>query len=110
MIHEQRQQMLQTLNECIQECEHCYHACLQEEHINMLADCIQLDRECADICALTAKALSRESYFTKDYLELCAKICEECGKECEKHDQHEHCKRCAEACFKCADACRKAIA
>lgn len=51
MAHEQHQQLIQTLHECMEACNHCYDACLKEEDVNMMAKCIRLDRECADICA-----------------------------------------------------------
>ncbi|CAD2080856.1 putative cysteine-rich protein YhjQ [Jeotgalicoccus aerolatus] len=106
MAHEQHQQLIQTLHECMEACNHCYDACLKEEDVNMTAKCIRLDRECADICAFLEQALMRGTPFSSDLAAVCAKICEACGNECQKHD-HEHCQRCAEACFKCAEACKE---
>ncbi|MFC3899721.1 four-helix bundle copper-binding protein [Aliicoccus persicus] len=106
MAHEQHQQLIQTLHECVGACNHCYDACLKEEDVNMMAECIRLDRECADICAFLEQALMRGTPFASDLAAVCAKICEACGNECQKHD-HEHCQKCAEACFKCAEACKE---
>lgn len=106
MAHEQHQQLIQTLHECMEACNHCYGACLREEDVSMMADCIRLDRECADICAFLEQALMRGTLFASDLAAVCAKICEACGNECQKHD-HEHCQKCAEACFKCAEACKE---
>ncbi len=100
---------LTALNECISACNHCFDACLNEEDVKMMAGCIRLDRECADICAYAVQAITRNSPFTKQILQLCADVCEQCGSECGQHD-HDHCKRCAEACKKCAEACRKLAA
>ena len=36
-------------------------ACLDEEDVNMMKQCIKLDIDCADICRLTASLLSRGS-------------------------------------------------
>lgn len=36
--------------ECMEACNTCYDACLKEENLKMLATCIRIDRECADIC------------------------------------------------------------
>ncbi len=109
MAHEQHQQLIDTLHECMAACNHCYDACLGEDDVKMMAECIRLDRECADMCAYLAQSLTRNSPFSSDLAAVCAKICEACGNECKKHDHHDHCQKCAEACFKCAEAC-KAVA
>ncbi|MFY0741279.1 four-helix bundle copper-binding protein [Solibacillus silvestris] len=105
MSHEQHQQLLQTLHECMAACNHCFDACLKEDHVQMMTECIRLDRECADICNYLEQAISRGTPFISELAAVCAKICEACGNECKKHD-HDHCQKCAEACFKCAEACK----
>ena len=105
MAHEQYQQLLQTLHECMTKCNHCYDACLKEDDIKMMAECIRLDRECAAICAYLEQAISRGTPFIAELASVCAAICETCGKECKKH-KHDHCQECADACFTCAEACR----
>ncbi len=47
-----------------------------------MADCVRLDRECADMCAFAAEAMSRNSPFAQQICQLCAEICEACGNEC----------------------------
>lgn len=105
MAHEQHQELLQTLHDCMVACNHCYDACLQEEDIQMMSQCIRSDRECADICAYLAQSITRGNPFVSDLAKVCTTICESCGTECKKHN-HDHCQKCAEACFKCANACR----
>lgn len=107
MTHEQNQQLLKTLHECMEACNHCFDACLKEDDVKMMADCIRTDRECADMCAFLEQAVTRNSPFVKELAGVCATICEACGKECQKHD-HDHCQECAKACFECAEACRAA--
>ncbi|MGG6447421.1 four-helix bundle copper-binding protein, partial [Pseudobacillus badius] len=65
--------------ECMETCNVCYDACLKEEDVKMMADCIRLDRECADICAFAAKSMQTNSPFAKQICQLCADICEACG-------------------------------
>nr|WP_276562883.1 four-helix bundle copper-binding protein [Paenibacillus anseongense] len=89
----------------MQACNHCYDACLKESHKMDMENCIRLDRECADICAFTAQAMSINSSYAKELCRLCASICEACGNECKNHE-HEHCQFCAEACSTCAKSCR----
>lgn len=107
MAHEHPQQLLETLHECMAACNHCFDACLKEDEVKMMAECIRLDRECADMCAYLEQAITRNSPFVSQLAKVCAEICQTCGDECQKHaDMHDHCKHCAEACHRCAEACR----
>ncbi len=105
MSHKQNQSLLDALNKCIAECNHCSTACLDEEDVKMLSKCIKLDMDCAQICSLTVALLSRGSEHGKHLLKECAEVCNKCADECEKHSHMEHCKTCAEACRSCAEAC-----
>lgn len=96
--------LVQILMNCTAACEYCAHACLQEKEVNNMSRCIALDHDCADICTLAARLLSRRSDIGMQYLLICEEICRSCADECSKHD-HDHCKRCAEACRNCAEAC-----
>ena len=107
MTHDKNKELIQIVEECTAACSHCFDACLKEEDVKMMADCIRLDVECSEICSLFSKGLARDTPFVKELAAACAAICEACGKECEKHD-HDHCQKCAEACFKCAKACKDA--
>jgi hypothetical protein len=99
------QQMLNALTECASACHYCSVSCLREEDIGMMAECIRLDMDCAQICELTAAFLSRESDHTRHLLKECAEICQKCAEECARHAHLDHCKECAEACRKCAHMC-----
>jgi len=111
MAHEQNKQLLDALSNCAAECNHCAAACLDEQDVKMLARCIKLDIDCAEICMLTASYVARGSEHAQHLLDECAEICDACAEECEKHAQMgmEHCKRCAEACRDCAEACRSGV-
>lgn len=67
----------------------------------MMAECVRLNRDCAEICWLAAGLMSRGSRFAGVICELCAEVCEACGRECGKH-KHDHCQQCADACRNCA--------
>ena len=97
-------ELLQKLIECALTCEECEAACLNEENITLLARCIELDRDCADICL----QVQRDSEISEEYLMVCEKICRMCAEECNKHN-HDHCKMCADACIACADACHAMV-
>src|SRR5699024_1738954 len=76
--------------ECMEACNGCYDACLKEENVKMMADCMRYNRECADICELAAKAMQSDRPFAKQICKLCADICEACGKMCEQHNHANH--------------------
>jgi hypothetical protein len=99
--------LLEKLWACAAACEYCADQCLGEDNVEMMERCISLDRDCADMCVLTARFAARESEFIKKMLQECMNLCNACAEECGKHE-HEHCKRCAEACRQCEEACRQA--
>ena len=107
MSHEKNKELISMLNECAAECNHCTSACLDEQDVKMLAKCIKLEIDCAEICRLTISFLARGSEHAEHILKECAEICDACAKDCEKHSHMEHCKKCAEVCHKCAEACQQ---
>ncbi len=60
------QNAIEILNDCIQACNSCLTDCLLEQDMSMLVDCIELDRDCADICSLTSQYLARDSRFSAE--------------------------------------------
>ena len=103
---QQNQSLLDALNACLSACEHCATASLQEPTVQMLVRCISLDRDCADICALTARLVARGSAHARHLLPECAEVCKACADECGKHIAMPHCQECAAACRRCEQACR----
>ncbi|HEX6982499.1 MAG TPA: four-helix bundle copper-binding protein [Balneolaceae bacterium] len=99
------QELISTLAHCLSACENCASACLDEDNVKKMVSCIRINRDCADICGLSIKFLSRKSKNSNLVIGICADICSECAEECDKYE-HDHCKKCAEACRKCADSCK----
>lgn len=106
-MHHENQALLTALNACVAACEHCATACLGEDDVRMMVRCISLDRDCADICALTGRLLARGSQHGQHLLRECAEICRLCAEECARHEA-AHCQECATACRRCEEACRQA--
>ena len=109
MSHETFNACIEACNACVVACNHCAASCLQEQDVKMMARCIALDMDCAQICALAAAAMARGSEHAKAICALCADICQSCGDECAKHGNHGmvHCQECAKACLQCAKECRQ---
>ena len=107
----------QALADCMEACAACElaclacaDACLDEPDFVSLRRCIRLDLDCADVCAATARLLSRrldgDAKLLRSMVEACARACATCGAECHQHaEHHEHCRVCAEACRRCEQAC-----
>ena len=108
MSHKTNESLISALNNCAAVCNHCITACLEEDDVKMLANCIKLDIDCADICTLTATLIARSSEHGRHLLKECVEVCNACADECDKHAQMgmEHCRTCAEACRRCAEECR----
>ena len=109
MAHEKYKSCIEACLKCMEECEHCASACLHEEDVKMMARCIALDRDCADICATAARWMARDSEFANAICRQCAEVCRACGAECRKHKM-DHCQRCADACDACAEECERMAA
>jgi len=91
---------------CAAICNHCASSCTQEQDVNMMAKCIQLDMECATLCYTTAQLMSLGSKLAHEVWLICAEACEACAAECSKHNT-THCKECVIACKACAVECRE---
>jgi hypothetical protein len=100
--------------DCSQVCASCADACLGEEMVAELVQCIRLNMDCGDVCLTTGLIATRRSGgdvpLIRAQLEACRLACNRCAAECERHaEKHEHCRICAEACHECEEACRLAI-
>ena len=109
MAHQKFKSCIDACYTCAAVCDHCATACLQEQDVKMMARCIALDMDCAQICRMAAAYMARGSEFAKAICQLCADVCQTCGDECAKH-QMAHCQECAEACHRCAEECRRMAA
>jgi hypothetical protein len=98
--------LIRKLTECALECHKCMAACLEEEDVSMMARCIELDLDCAEICTTTAAYVVRNSESMATLLAICGEICKACAEECQKHDA-AHCQQCAAVCFECAELCEQ---
>ncbi|WP_407178936.1 four-helix bundle copper-binding protein [Bradyrhizobium sp. STM 3562] len=105
---------IEACADCAVTCTSCADACIAEASVADLKQCIRLNLDCADVCAMTAALASRRAGSDQEVLrsaiELCALACRLCAEECARHAQHhEHCKLCAEECRRCEEACVSAI-
>jgi hypothetical protein len=105
---------IQACLACDQACTACADSCLGEAEVQRLVRCIRLNLDCAQVCAVTARILGRQTAASGDLIQqqlaTCAAFCKACAVECEGHaHHHEHCRVCAEACRACEASCRSLI-
>jgi hypothetical protein len=93
---------IQACLSCATHCENCASECLKEKNIENVTRCIELTKNCAAICLLTARFLSSGSEFIPQVCNLCIEICEVCAGECARNYMDS----CAQYCQTCADECR----
>lgn len=98
-------ELINVLSDCVAHCNYCADACLEEENIKMMVDCIRMDRACAEVCSTTIKLLASGYSDVLGMVGYCYKTCLQCAEECALHDM-QHCKDCAKACRACAEACK----
>jgi Domain of Unknown Function (DUF326) len=106
MAPQHYQSCIKACQECVIACESCATACLNNADVKAMILCIQLDRDCADMCSLTSQLMARDSLHAAKACALCATICQACADECAEHKM-DHCQHCAATCQKCADECKK---
>ena len=108
MENEQIQKCIEACLKAMVACEHCSaHDLMDEgENAEQMKRCIRINRDCADVCSLTARLLARHSEHGMHLMKECMELCEKCAQECEQHE-HQHCKECAAACRACLEECRK---
>jgi hypothetical protein len=95
---------------CVQACTTCADADLSEHDVNEMRECIALDHNCADVCDVTARLLSRPAHWNPfvvhRLLQACVRVCDDCAEECARHaDHHRHCATCGRVCRVCVAAC-----
>ena len=101
----------QAAMDCSLACSACADSDLSRDAAAM-ATCIRTCTDCADLCAVTAKMLSRPSPRGDAWQKVvlaCAALCAECAEECGSHD-HLCCQECAATCRECQQACQQLIA
>lgn len=103
----------QEMKECIQNCLDCSRFCLETaaycRHENektpaaLLAPILE---DCAEICAMNAGLLARDSDFYMLVGLLCANVCSVCADACELHAVNDpKIDRCVKICRLTAESC-----
>lgn len=91
----------------------CADACIGEESVDELTDCIRALLNAADICTSTAKVLSRtvtEPSVIRAVLAATWTAARYAREQCQEHMPiHHHCDICAQACRAVEVSCRELL-
>lgn len=98
------EKLISALGNCINHCNYCADACLDEDDVKKMVGCIRIDKVCAEACAALSQILATSYKDVQGLVDYCQKVCAACAEECEKHEA-QHCKDCAKACRECEQAC-----
>ncbi|RIA35965.1 uncharacterized protein DUF326 [Ectopseudomonas oleovorans] len=81
-------------------CEYCSATCLANKNAER-SRCIELCRDCAELCRLTVTLMLRHSDYAVVASQLCRVACLACAEECALYADL-HCQECARTCQVCA--------
>ena len=98
---------IQNCQKCVQACEQLIQHCLSMGGLHSETRHIRLLQDCADICDLSARFMSRNSEHHTRTCEACALVCLSCAQDCERFGHDEMMKACAHICLANADSCQR---
>jgi hypothetical protein len=122
LTHEERAAEAECIEACLDTAQICRisaDACVEEDAVAELRECLRAEQDCAVICSATAQVLARLGFpepgdgraVLVPLLEACRAAVRICRDACRRHDEvYEHCALAAEACERCEEACAALLA
>jgi hypothetical protein len=111
---EQRDEMLDAMEECIANCQECHDICLQTTMYAVdkggetaRPEIVGILMDCTEICRTSADFMLRGSPYHGFTCFVCSVICEQCAEACEQFPDDPQMAACAEVCRECAASCRQ---
>lgn len=106
-LSDQIRDCIQSCIECHQICEQMVRHCLEMGGLHADPVHIRLLQDCAQITAVAADFMLRESGLFARVCAVCAEVCQSCADDCELMPDDEAMQICAEVCRRCAEACER---
>nr|WP_156269926.1 four-helix bundle copper-binding protein [Kocuria sediminis] len=112
----------ECLEACVETAQVCLiaaDACVEEDAVAELRECLRAEQDCASICTATAQVLARRGFpepgdgraVLVPLLESCRAAARDCREVClRRAEVYEHCALAAEACARCVQACTELLA
>lgn len=101
------QMCIQNCTECFQVCEQMIQHCLKKGGAHAEPAHLKILQDCADICAVSAKFMIRNSDLHHRTCSVCAEACLACAEDCDRLGDDEMMRLCADLCRRCAESCQK---
>jgi hypothetical protein len=98
--------LLNTVQDCAAVCEQMTAMLHKSQDVHARGVQLQMLRDCADICHVMVRYLSRESVLAKSLAQYCAYVCEYCASTCLQFPDHES-QRGGHICLGCAKECKE---
>lgn len=117
LAREERAAEVRCIEACLEAAQICRigaDACVEEDAVADLRDCLRAEQDCAVIGSATAQVLARFGFpepgdgraVLVPLLEACGAAARACRDVCRRHAEvYEHCALVAEACERCDEAC-----
>ena len=106
--------MTTDMQDCIENCvvaaemcERLLQHCLAKGGIHAEQRHVRILQDCAEICAMSARFMIRDSNLHHLTCQLCAEACLTCAQDCDRFSDDEMMRACVEVCRRCADSCEK---
>ncbi|HYD96966.1 MAG TPA: four-helix bundle copper-binding protein [Noviherbaspirillum sp.] len=103
-----------AMQQCVDECLHCYRTCLQMAMNHCLEaggphtepEHFRLMMNCAGICRTSAEFMLSNSPLHTVTCAACAEVCQACADSCERTGDMDEC---VQACRSCMESCRRMV-
>jgi hypothetical protein len=105
MLTPQEVTCLRACSECAAACLQCVSDCASRGQAETLGRCMELARECADLCREAITSIALGSVHMDTVCAQCAQACLRCAAECAKHGL-DYCQQCTQSCLRCAATCQ----
>jgi hypothetical protein len=104
-----------TMQQCINECLHCYRTCMETAMNHCLQsggrhvepEHFRLMMNCTEICRTSAEFMMSSSPLHAHICAACATVCDACADNCEQVGDMDEC---VQACRTCAQSCHQMAA
>lgn len=106
-LTDEMQMCIQNCMQCHQVCEQMIRHCLEKGGRHAESSHIRILQGCAQICAVSADFMIRQSTLHPRTCAVCAEACLACAADCERMSEDQMMQMCAEICRRCADSCQK---
>lgn len=105
-----------AMQRCMDDCGMCMSMCMETMVVcmhsgPMTTQLMSMLQDCADMCTMALRSMSRMSLMSPRMCGMCAEVCLMCAAMCEQLAAgNEMMMRCAQMCRRCSDSCKSMAA